>query len=64
MTDQLHIGTSMTHLRIIAVEQAEAIRIARERREHLLMIARRRKQPRVTYLFSGFKKRWLSAAAE
>lgn len=59
MTQELHIGTAMTRLRISGIEQADALRIAKERRDRLLAIARERKQSRIAYLYSGFRRRWM-----
>lgn len=59
MTNHLHIGTSMTKLRIVRGEDRERLRLAKERREHLLAIARERKPLRISWLFSGFRQRWV-----
>jgi len=57
MKSDLHLGTSMTRLRILC-EEARLTEERRQKRAALLVTAAERRRLRLAYIFSGFRKTW------
>jgi len=57
MKSDLHLGTSMTRLRILC-EEARLTEERRQKRAALLAAAAERRRLRLAYIFSGFRKTW------
>jgi len=57
MKSDLHLGTSMTKLRILC-EEARLVEERRQKRAALLVTAAETRRLRLAYIFSGFRKAW------